>query len=484
MHAPSPRTCFLAGLAAAAVLSVAAVVWLMAGDPARDIRASVPGQDDPLGRKAQLRQDERVAIGSIFQAFDVPAGQRPGAWPGFRGPNRDNIVTGGPALSLDWPAAGPRVVWSVELGEGHAAPAVRDGRVYVLDYDEAAEADLLRCFSLDDGRELWRRGYRVHVKRNHGRSRTVPAVSGDRVVTIGPRCHVMAVDATTGALAWGFGLVERYGAVVPGWYTGQCPLTDGDEVVLAPAGTNTLLVGVALATGEERWCTPNSGAWPMSHSSIMIATLAGKRMYLYCAVGAVVGVSAEAADRGRLLWSLPWSPSVVAPSPVAMANDLVFCTAGYGGGALVLRVRREGDAFRAETVRRYAPTEGLACEQQTPVYHNGRLYGILPRDAGPARNQFACADEQGAVRWGSGKTLRFGLAPFLLADGKFWILDDDGGLTVADASGDRFEVLAQAKVLPGPDAWGPLALAGTRLLLRDLRRLVCVELGEGGKGGS
>ena len=29
----------------------------------------------------------------------------------------------------------------------------------------------------------------------------------------------------------------------------------------------------------------------------------------------------------------------------------------------------------------------------------------------------------------------------------------------------------------GHDAWGPLALAGTRLLLRDMNHLACIELG-------
>ena len=43
------------------------------------------------------------------------------------------------------------MLWSIELGEGHAGAAVRDGRVYVLDYDRQAEADVLRCLSLADG---------------------------------------------------------------------------------------------------------------------------------------------------------------------------------------------------------------------------------------------------------------------------------------------------------------------------------------------
>ena len=40
-----------------------------------------------------------------------------------------------------------------------------------------SESDVLRCLSLADGREIWRRWYRTGAKRNHGVSRTVPAVT-------------------------------------------------------------------------------------------------------------------------------------------------------------------------------------------------------------------------------------------------------------------------------------------------------------------
>ena len=88
--------------------------------------------------------------------------------------------------------------WQTELGEGHAGAAVRDGRVFVLDYDRAASADVLRCLSLADGRDIWRFAYPVGVKRNHGMSRTMPAVTDKFVVTVGPKCDVSCLDPATG----------------------------------------------------------------------------------------------------------------------------------------------------------------------------------------------------------------------------------------------------------------------------------------------
>jgi outer membrane protein assembly factor BamB len=64
----------------------------------------------------------------------------------------------------------------------------------------------------------------------------------------------------------------------------------------------------------------------------------------------------------------------------------------------------------------------------------------------------------------------------MIGDGKILALDDHGLLTMARAVPESFEPLAQAKVLDGHDAWGPMALATGRLIVRDLTRMVCLDL--------
>jgi outer membrane protein assembly factor BamB len=463
-----------------AVLGGAVLIaaWLMR-DPTSGFSVSLPGMDDPFHRKGRVVQ-AGVKIGSLYRPFDGVPSERAGAWPCFRGVNRDNIAVDPAALADQWPEAGPPVLWTVDLGEGHAGAAVKNGRVYVLDYVEKEGADMLRCFSLDDGREIWQRGYHVKFVRNHGYSRTVPAVTDTHVVTLGPRCHVMCVDARTGDYKWGFGLMERYGSadLADKWYAGQCPLIDGDTVVLAPVGTNVLLTGLDIRTGDVRWVTPMPGKWTLSHASIAIGRIAGRRMYVYPAIGGIAGIAADGPDVGRLLWSTTeWNANVIAPTAVVLEGGRVFCTAGYGAGSLVLEITEREGAFHAEKVRQYAPKEGLACEQHTPIYHDGLLYGILPKESLALRNQFVCADRDGKVLWSSGKANRYGLGPFMMADNKFLILNDDGELTMVRVSKTEFVPLATAKILQGVDSWAPMALAGTRLILRDDRRMACVELG-------
>ena len=449
--------------------------WWFTHDPTSHFLVFIPGMDGGSSIKKTIV--EMIKIGEFSRLFDGIPADLPGSWTRFRGSQADNISTEDIDLADHWADEGPEILWKVELGEGHAAPAVLNGRVYVLDYDEQRKADALRCFSLADGREIWRRWYTVHVKRNHGMSRTIPAVNERYVVTIGPRCHVMCEDSENGSFKWGLDLEGEFGTKVPLWYAGQCPLIDGDIAVIAPCGDKALIIGVDCETGRVLWETPNPHGWEMSHSSIMPMTLNGKRMYVYCAIGGVVGVSAEEHDRGALLWETTlWSPKVVAPSPVILADGRIFLTAGYGSGSMMLKVTEKNGVYAVKSLYELRPQDGLACEQQTPVLYKGHLFGVLPKDAGSLRNQFICFHPDGKIIWTSGKTNRFGLGPFMIADDKFFILGDDGVLTMAAANTEKFIPLARAKVLYGRDPWGPLSIAGGRMLLRDSKQMVCIDV--------
>jgi len=275
-------------------------------------------------------------------------------------------------------------------------------------------------------------------------------------------------------------MVRELGAKEPDWYTGQCPLIDRGVVVLAPCGTNVFMTGLDCRDGHVVWSTPAQGNWKMSHSSVVPTSIAGKRMYVYAAINGMAGVSAEADDRGTVLWKTEeWTPSVIVPSPVLMENGRIFVTAGYGAGSMIFDVKRDGDRFSVIKVKGYAPRDGFASEQQTPVVFDGRMFGVLPKDAGPDRNQFVCADRDGRIVWTSGKENRFGLGPVLVAGDRFLIMGDEGTLTMAKASVTGWRMLAQARVLDGIDAWGPMAFVGTRLLARDSKRMVCLEMGRG-----
>lgn len=445
-------------------------------EPTHKLAYSLPGMDGGPPESERAKSDSLdIDLAGTLETFDGTPADLPGSWPRFRGADFDNINKADVMLADRWLDAGPRILWSVELGEGHAAPAVLNGCVYLFDYDEEARADALRSFSLADGKEIWRRSYPLPAKRNHGLSRTIPAVTEDCIIAMGPRCHVSCVETKTGEFRWGLDLQKDFGTTEPLWFTGQCPLIDDGRAILAPAGPDALLMAVDCTTGDVIWKSPNTNAWKMSHSSVMPLTVHGERMYVYTAAGGMAGVSME----GKQLWDVPWNASVIAPSPLSVAKDRIFMTAGYGSGSMMVQVDKTADGYTAKAVAKHGPRDWLACEQQTPILHGGLLYGIMPKDAGSLKRQFVCYDPaSGDLVWSSGKTHRFGLGPFYLADGKFYVLDDDGTLTMLALSKTGYEQLAQHRILDGHDAWGPIALAGTRMLLRDSKRMVCIDVGE------
>ena len=426
----------------------------------------------------------KVEIGAGFKEnLGGKPGETPGAWPHFRGPKYDNTVTG-VALANKWPAAGPPLKWSLSLGEGYSGPAVLGGRIYIQDYNAKTLEESLRCFSLDDGKEIWQRSHTVKINNNHGFTRTVPAVTDKYAVMIGSMCHVLCVDSQTGAMKWGIDLCKDYGTVNPNWYTAQCPVIDGNQVILAPAGKDVLMMGVDLETGKVAWQTPNPKKLTMSHSSISIMTLLGKKMYVYCGEwGKMVGVSAEPADVGTQLWEVTClDQQTMSPAPVAIDDSRIFMTSGVRAGSALVKVSKDGDKFSAATEYRLDFETDFSTEQQTPILYNKHLFALMPDASSVNKSQFACMDpfDKGKFVWKSGKTKRFGQwEAVLLADGKFFVLDKDSRLTLVKASTQKYEELAQCKLLQGHEAWAPMVLVGSRLLLRDSKQMICLEVGKG-----
>jgi outer membrane protein assembly factor BamB len=208
----------------------------------------------------------------------------------------------------------------------------------------------------------------------------------------------------------------------------------------------------------------------MTHSSLVPMEFNGERMYVYCGNNGVVGVSAK---DGRVLWETSdWKISIATvPSPLILDGGRIFLSGGYDAGSLMLQLVPEGDRFAVKTVFRLEPS-GFGATQHTPVVYQNHIYGVR------ADGRFVCLDLDGKLLWASDPGQSFGLGPFLVADGMVYAMNDAGLLRLIEATPERYKLLGQAQVLNGRESWGPLALAGGRLLARDLTRMVCLEVGK------
>ena len=68
-----------------------------------------------------------IGMGSAGLAAILPPA-RGSDWPQFRGPERNGISKES-GLLHKWPAAGPRLLWSVPVAEGYAGAAIEGGSI-------------------------------------------------------------------------------------------------------------------------------------------------------------------------------------------------------------------------------------------------------------------------------------------------------------------------------------------------------------------
>ena len=101
-------------------------------------------------------------------------------WPQWRGPGRDGIVDEAKLPEI-WPEQF-KILWKVEVGEGHSSPVAAGGKVVLMARQGGDEVIL--CLEAESGKELWRNAYPVayepvRAARGHGKGPKSTATIAD-----------------------------------------------------------------------------------------------------------------------------------------------------------------------------------------------------------------------------------------------------------------------------------------------------------------
>ncbi|MEM6799611.1 MAG: PQQ-binding-like beta-propeller repeat protein [Planctomycetota bacterium] len=429
----------------------------------------------------------------LAEETTAPTAHQGADWPDFLGPDRQSKSpeTG---LLPEWPDGGPPVVWQAELGVGYTAPAISGGRL--LHYGRHGDTTRLTCRDAKTGAELWRTAhataYRDMLGYNNG-PRSSPVIDGDRAYTISAEGLLRCVRLADGESVWEVDTSQTYGVVKNFFGVGSTPLVWRDFVIANIGGSppggpsdvyaargkvqgdGTGVVAFDKRTGKERWRATDELA---SYASPIVVEHGGRA---WCFVFARGGLSALNPKNGAVDFLFPWRSakleSVNASTPVAF-NGRVFISETYElGGALV--DFRQGEPTPLWTDRNRRRQQAMALHWNTPVYHNGVLYGSSGRHSGSAELRGVDA-ESGAVRW---SVPGLGRASLLYADGKLICLSEDGILRLIEATPDAYKLLSEHKpvdesgrrLLQG-DAWVAPVLSHGRLYVRGEDRLVCFDI--------
>lgn len=390
-------------------------------------------------------------------------------WPQFHGPNRNGISeeTG---LLREWPETGPKEVWSVPVGKGYGAASIMGGEVFFLDREEDAR-DVVRCLSLADGKELWRYAYEAPGSVGHSGSRNPPTVDEKYVYTVGMMGHFTCTDRAAHTPVWQKDLQAEFGAPLGSWGFAQSPVLYKNMAIINVQAADAFTVAFDRATGNVVWKSPGCGG--AGYVSPLVTTLAGQEQVVALSTDGACGFSIE---DGALLWNYDgWESKIPIPHPTPLGDDKLLISSGYDAGSAIIQIKKDGDAFSAEEVKKIeAQTMGVQIQQ--PIVYNDLVF--VGNNSNERELGFCCFTKDGEQKWCTGEG-QMGLerGPFIIADGMLILLDGkEGTLHLAEPSGDGYKEIDQAKVLDGKTLWAPLALADGKLVLRSQDVMKCLDL--------
>lgn len=410
-------------------------------------------------------------------------------WPHFLGPRQD-LHSAETGLNFTFPETGPRVVWEVERGKGHSGPVIAAGKlVFIHQVDKEEE---IRCLEADTGKEIWSHRYPVDVAQSYGITdtpRSSPVIDPEtgRVYTLGNDGDLICFSLDDGTISWQLNLEKEFGPSPFFFGYGSCPLVYGDMLIVQVGADKACVVAFEKSSGEVIWKADHE--WNGSYASPVVMPINGEDRLLVFAGGMVKpphgGLLCIDPTDGKIEDAFPWRSenfaSVNAATPVPCGPNRVFLTEDYGKGGVMLEY---GSDFRAR-IAWTSPEFG--CQFQTPIYHDGVLYGfggngglMIAMDAYSGRMYWNEAFYQTTIPWqGRDIPISLGHGHLIHVDGGFLCLSENGALLRMQLDASGFRILSQARLFYAPETWAPPALSNGLLYVNQNElgsRLICYDL--------
>src|SRR5262249_30712157 len=181
---------------------------------------------------------------------------------------------------------------------------------------------------------------------------------------LGAEGRLTCLDLETGKKVWDRTLNAEYHVRKGFFGVATSPLVVDGLVLVNVGGPGAGIVAFEQGTGKERWRATNHEA---SYSSPVAATIQGARHVLFLTREGLVSLDPKnGAVRFSKRWRARINASVNAATPLVV-GDLVFVSASYNTGALLVRARANGfdELWSGDDV--------MSNHYNTCVHHHGYL---------------------------------------------------------------------------------------------------------------
>ena len=381
-------------------------------------------------------------------------------WNQWRGPNRDAVVA-----SFTPPGTWPdklKPIWKVQVGVGHSSPVVAGKRVFV--HSRKEDNEVVSCFDLDTGKQLWTDSYPAPYKMNpaavtHGKGpKSTPVVSNDKLYALGISGILSCYDAASGKLLWRREFSKKEKSTSPLYGTAMSPMVDRGLLIAHVGGNDSgAFAAFDAKTGETRWEWSGDGP---GYASPIVVEVSGTRQIVTQTQKNIVGFS---ASNGMNLWEMPFETEYVQNivTPVIYKDTLIL--SGLDKGVFAIKPVLRGPRWVTEEL--WKNTE-VSMYMSSPVVIGDYVYGLSHKRKG----QFFCLDARtGKTQWLSNG--REGDNSAAVVAGSFLLMLTDGAeLVVIRADPKQFEVVKKYPVADSA-TWAHPVLVGKRVLIKDASSL-------------
>jgi outer membrane protein assembly factor BamB len=403
-------------------------------------------------------------------------------WPHFLGPGR-NSTSPQTGLLRSWPAAGPEILWTANVGPGYGGPVIREGKVYLLDRDDKT-GDILRCFDFNTGKELWKYGYSAPGTVSFPGSRSVPALDGNRVYSCGFNGDLYCIDINTHKPLWNKNIMKDFGGTkIPVWAISQCPLIYGDLVIVSYSQDPYAgLVAYNKLTGNIIWKTKAFANETYASPTVIkiagedhiVMTFSSTNTYMHKDIektsGRVIGFRPKT---GEILWEYDDWDNAIQIAPALDAGDgKIMVVGGYELGTVMIKVEKKADG--SYSVKELFKHNDFGDHTKPPILYNGYFYAQFSTN--DKRDGLCCMSMDGKVLWKTMRKPLFDKGSMILAEGLILATDGNKTLYLIQPDPSGFKPLASAEILGPGQNWAPIALVDGKLLIRDQSKLMCVRV--------